>query len=155
MRRGKVISILLAAVLIFCSTAGVFAASNSYKDVSKKSVGKNAYGAITYIKAHNGYKHVVKGSKFNPTKKMTRREFLMILGNLYGYDKVPVTITDIRYANSAVTEKYACNKMVALAKKGFGMDIIWNGGKKKLSRALASQYIKSLVDFDKAFEPKK
>lgn len=154
MRKNKVIPIFLSVILILCSTVGVFAAS-PYKDVTKKSVGKNAYSAVTYIKAHHGYKHVVKGSKFNPNKKMTRREFLMVLGNLYGYRKVPVSLNDIRYANSAVTEAYACKKMVGLAKKGFGMTITWNGGKKKLSRALASQYVKSLIDFDKAFVPKK
>ena len=154
MSRSKLISVFLAVVLVLCSTVGVFAAS-PYKDVTKKSVGKNAYTAVTYIKAHHGYNHVIKGSKFKPNKKMTRRDFLMVLGNLYGYSKVPVSLKDIRYANSAVTEAYACEKMVALAEKGFGMSITWDGGKKKLSRALASQYIKSLIDFDEAFVPKK
>ena len=55
--------------MIFVVPVSALAASNPYSDVSKKSVGKDAYNAITYVKAHKGYIDVVSGKKFRPNKK--------------------------------------------------------------------------------------
>ena len=153
--RKKILSVFLITMLLTMLSMTAFAASNPYKDVTKKSVGKNAYNAIVYVKAHKGYVDVISGKKFQPRKKITRREFLTMLGNFYGDEKVPVTMEDVRKANKTITAKWACNKMVKLAKNGFGMDITWTGDKTVLTRALASQYLKVFADFDPAFKPRK
>lgn len=151
-RKTFFVSLVLMLAMVF-TPLNAFAGSNPYKDVTQKKVGVNAYAAISYLKAHHGYVDVISGKKFKPYKKMTRREFLTVLGNLYGDEYVPVNMADVRRGNSVVTESYACGKMVQLAKQRFGMTITWKGGEKKLTRALASQYVKSFVDFDKAFKP--
>lgn len=155
-KRKRFITVLMIAVMMLTIfPANAFAASNPYKDVSKKSVGKNAYNAIVYVKSHKGYTDVISGKKFYPRKKITRREFLVMLANFYGDDKVPVTMEDIRKANKSITAKWACNKMVKIAKDGFGVSITWSGDSTTLTRALASQYLKIFADFDPAFKPRK
>ena len=153
-RKVRIIAIIMAMVMVLAVPMNVFAASKPYKDVSVSSVGKEGYNAICYVKRHGGYADVVKGNKFHPNKKMKRWEFLTMLSNFYGDDAVPVSMSDIRHANKAITEKYACKKMVAVAKKAFGMTITWKGGSKKLSRTLASQYLKVFAQFDPAFRPR-
>lgn len=148
-------AILLAMLMVFAIPVSAFASSNPYSDVTKKSVGKDAYKAITYVKTHKGYVDVISGKKFYPKKKITRREFLTMLGNFYGDEKVPVSMTDVRKGNKSITAKWACKKMVEVAEYGFGMTITWEGGNQTLTRALASQYLKVFSDFDPAFKPKK
>lgn len=141
--------------------------SNPYPDVTIKSVGKNWWKSIKFVKAKGGYKGVIKGTyykkvkgglykkvvgKFQPYKKITKREFLVVLGNLYGA-KVPVTYSDVKNANSIVTGKYACNKLVALGKK-LGIKITWKGKNVQLTRGGAADYISVFAHFDKAFMPK-
>ena len=148
------VTLLLVVALL---PLNVFAASsNPYSDVTKKSVGKSAYTAIKYVKKHQGYAGFVSGKKFYPKKAITRRQFIIMLKNFYGADKVPVTVGDVVSANAKATPKWATAKMVAVAKKGYGMNIKWdNKSKKAMSRALASQYLKIFADFDPAFKPRK
>ena len=96
MKKKRIVAVLIAALMVFVIPSAAFAASNPYSDVTKKSVGKDAYNAITYIKAHKGYVHVISGKKFSPKKKITRKEFLIMLGNFYGDSRVPVTMSDVR-----------------------------------------------------------
>lgn len=154
--RRNIVRILAIALMVALLPINVFAASSKpYKDVTKKAVGKDAYTAITYIKNHKGYVGFVKGNKFNPSKTITRRQFIIMLKNFYGADKVPVGIGDVINANVKVTPKWATAKMVGVAKK-FGMDITWNNNStKKMSRALASQYLYVFASFDSAFKPRR
>ena len=155
--KKRLIKVLVVALMVALLPLNVFAASsgNPYKDVTKKSVGKDAYTAIKYVKSHKGYVGFIKGKKFYPKKIITRRQFIIMLKNFYGSDKVPVGIGDVIYANSKATPKWATAKMVGVAKK-FGMDITWDdNSKKKMSRALASQYLYVFSHFDEAFKPLK
>ena len=136
---------------------GVSAKSFPYRDVTKKNVGKGAYKAITYVYKHKGYSGIVakKAKKFNPRKKVTRKEYLTMLTNFYGENKVPITMADVRNGNKVATAKWACNKMVGVAKKGYGMTITWKGNNQTLTRALASQYLYVFSQFDPAFRPRR
>ena len=139
---------MVTVVLVTAFSVNAFAAS-SYKDVTKKKVGNTAYTAITYLEKHQGYKNVISGNKFQPDKKITRREFLLVLRNLYGSKVVTVTNNDLKNMNKTVTAKYACDKMVAVAKNA-GVKIKWEGSSKTiLTRASASTYIKIFIDFSK------
>ena len=154
--KKRILAVLMTAIMLVALPLNVFAASgNPYKDVKKSTVGKDAYKAIVYVKAHGGYKDVISGKKFYPKKKITRREFLTMLGNFYGDDKIPVTMADVRNGNKTITASWACAKMVKVAEYGFGMDITWTGNKTKLTRALASQYLQVFANFDSAFKPRK
>ena len=77
-----------------------------------------------------------------------------MLNNFYGSKNVPVTISDVLKANKTITAKWACNKMVAVAKK-MGITITWKGNSKVLTRALASQYLYVFAHYDSAFKPRK
>lgn len=154
----KIIRVFVVAmIMIMIFPMGVSAKSLPYKDVSKKKVGKSAYQAITFVYQHKGYNGVVskKGKKFKPYRKITRREFLVMLANFYGDDKVPVDTSDILRMNKKATAKWACQKMVGVAKKGYGMNITWNGNNQVLTRALASQYLYVFSNFDPAFRPRR
>lgn len=153
MKPKRILAILIAMLIVITIPVSVFAASNPYSDVTKKSVGKDAYNAIVYVKAHKGYTDVVSGKKFHPKQKITRREFLTMLGNFYGDDKIPVSMTDVRKGNKTITAKWACDKMCQVAEYGFGMSIQWEGNNKTLTRASASQYLRVFSEFDTAFRP--
>lgn len=151
----KLVILMVAFAMIFASSASVFAVSGKpYKDVSKKSVGTDAYKAIKYLKSKGGYHDagLVKKGKFHPHKKITRKQCIKVLINLYGKDNVPIKDGD--RTKKTATARWLCHKMVQIAEEGFGMKIEWEESSKKLSRALASQYIKSFIDFDSAFVPK-
>ena len=151
----RIISIALMVALML--PMSVSAKSLPYKDCGKKKVGKNARQAITYVYKHKGYSGIVsrKAKRLKPFKKITRREFLMMLSNFYGDDKVPVDTSDILKMNKKATAKWACQKMVGVAKKGYGMTITWEGNNQVLTRALACQYLKIFADFDPAFKPRR
>ena len=154
--KKRFIKVLVIAIVVALLPLNVFAASSRpYKDVTKKSVGKDAYTAIKYVKGHKGYVGLIKGKKFNPSKAITRREYVIMLRNFYGTNRVPVDIGDVIGANVKATPKWATAKMVGVAKK-YGMDITWNNNSsKKMSRALASQYLYVFATFDSAFKPRK
>ena len=50
--KKRFLAILMVAILLIVMPMSVFAASNPYKDVKKSTVGKDAYNAIVYVKAH-------------------------------------------------------------------------------------------------------
>ena len=155
--KKRLIKVFVITLVVALLPLNVFAASsgNPYKDVTKKAVGKDAFTAIKYVKTHKGYVGFIKSKKFYPTKMITRRQFIIMLKNFYGADKVPVGIGDVIHANAKATPKWATAKMVGVAKK-FGMDITWNeNSKKKMSRSLATQYLYVFSHFDKAFAPLK
>ena len=78
-----------------------------------------------------------------------------MLANFYGDEKVPIDASDMLRMNKKATAKWACQKMVGVAKKGYGMTITWNGDKQVLTRALASQYLYVFAHFDSAFTPRR
>ena len=146
----------MAAELPSKANAGMTAGKSAdpYTDVTLKKVDKDTYNAVKFLKSHKAFKNVISGSKFYPNKKITRRQFLLVLQNLYG-NKVPVTYTDLKNMNKSITAKYACDKMVAIAKK-CGVKITWNGSKSViLTRGGAAVYIKIFVDFTKSWLPLK
>ena len=146
--------VLFLLTLMMCMGSVTFAKSKSpYKDVTRKKVDAQSYDAIVYIKNCDGWRGLVKKGKFYPNKAITRREFLVVLHNLYG-DKVPYTMDDIRNANAKITSKYACDRMVALSKV-LGYSIRWDGNKTKLKRKDVARYVKIFATFNKAFTPQK
>lgn len=155
----KFVTVILAAIMILTMTGSAHASaasSNPYPDVTKKAVGADAYKAIKALKGYGAFKSdfPLKKGKFQPTKKVTRGEFLAMLGNLYGDDKVPVDMTDVRKAGSTATAKWACKKMVQLADR-LDVKLTWSGDSAKMSRALASRYVYILCTFSKELKPRK
>ena len=144
----RILVLLISVVMVLGMTSTVFAAAG-YKDVNKKTIDAKSIESIKKVKKAGGFKGVFEGKKFRPNKKMTRRQYLMVLDNLYP-GKVTVTMGDIKKANKPVTENYVTSKMVKVA-ENFGMTISWKGGKKKLSRASVANYIVSFAEFDSAF----
>ena len=139
--RLLMVVILVLALLVPVNS---FGASRPYKDVTKDKVGDDALEAIIYVKQHWGYIDLVNnGAKFKPFKKMTRREFCVMLGNFYGDDKIPISMRgDVRKGNKIATERYVCHKMAKLARKLGAKDYKWNPStNRKLTRAFASQYL--------------
>ena len=141
--------------------------ANPYPDVTIKKVGKYAWNSIKFVKAHGGYKGVIRGTyykkvkgglykkvkgKFQPNKKVTYKEFLAVLANLYGESKVPVSYTDVKNANKTITAKYACNKMVKVA-KNLGVNITWKAKKTSLNRASAANYLYVFATYNSKLMP--
>lgn len=144
----RFLAVLLVVVLVLGNVTAVSAAAG-YKDVNRKTIDKHSIQSIKKIKRAGGFKGVFRGKKFHPNKKMTRRQYLMVLDNLYP-GKVTVTMNDLKKANKPVTKTYVTRKMIGVA-KNYGMTITWKGGKKKLSRASVANYIISFAEFDPAF----
>ncbi|MBQ3452803.1 S-layer homology domain-containing protein [Candidatus Saccharibacteria bacterium] len=172
MRNPKVRVLLIMAmvVMLLATPLGVFAASGDpYQDVTKMSVDRDAYKAISYVKKHHGYKKVVTGKDFYPDQTITRAEFLAMLGNFYGKKNIRVTLNDVLYANKGITEKYAVNKLVNLANRHFKVRFGWMYGScsgmtfgqtvstkpPKITRAEASSILYSFAKMNKKFRPKK
>lgn len=152
MSKKKGLFLLFIMIMVMLAPTTVFA-KNPYKDVTKKKVDKESYKAIVYLKEHGGWNGIAKKGKLSPNKYVTRRDYLIILHNLYG-DKVTATMADLRAANQKVTSKFACDRMVLLAKK-LNYPIKWNGNKSKLRRKDVARYIYIFATFNKALTPKK
>ena len=109
---------------------------------------------ISYINSFGAFRTVFPGKKFRPTKKITRREFVIILRNLYGATYAPTTYEDLAGANKKITAKFACDRMVAISAK-LDYKIKWNGKKGyKLSRADAAEYIYIFCTFSDELKPR-
>lgn len=119
-----------------------------YKDVTKKKVGIKNFNAVKYLKAHGAFSGVVKGKRFYPNKRITKKQYLRILRNCYG-NAAP---KDAK-ASGYVTEKYALTKLVQVA-KNLGIRIRWKGRANRLTRVEAARYIKIFIDFDPVFKRK-
>ncbi len=152
----KIVAFVVVGVIATMMATTVFAAGGKppYKDVTVQSVGKDAFKAITYVKAHHGLDDVIQGKKMKPNKKIERIDFILILVNFYGIKNVPITETDIRKAHKPITADWACSKMVKVAEK-LGMSITWTANKTKLTNASACQYVKVFADFSKLFKPRR
>ena len=144
--------VLMLILLTTFSTITFAGSKNPYKDVTKKKVDSQSFTAISYIKRFDGWRGIAKKGRLYPNKTMTRREFLIVLHNLYG-DKVTVTMADLRGASDKITSKFACDRMVALAKV-LKYPIKWTGTKAKLKRKDAARYIYTFATFNSAFKPK-
>lgn len=121
--------------------------SKSYKvyaDVIEKKVGDEVYEAIKDLKAHGAFRGVVKGKKFYPNRKITRREYSRVLRNLYG------RYAPVSNSGAKATEKWARAQLVRMSEK-MGMKIKWNGRNRKITRAEAAKFIKIFADYDTAF----
>ena len=151
----KIVTFIVVAVIASLMTTTAFAASNPYTDVSKASVGKKAFQAISYLKQHHVYDDLFVGKKFKPYKKITRGEFIVMLVNAYGIENVPISEKDLKKWNKQIRAEYACDKLVRVAKK-LGMSITWVGDNTILTRASASQYLKVFIDFcPQLFKPRR
>ena len=153
MTKKKQVFMLLFVVMLLAMPMTVFAAKGPYKDVTRKKVDAQSIKAISYVKSFDGWRGIVKKGKLHPNKAITRREFLIVLHNLYG-DKVTATMADLRSANSKITSKFACDRMVALSKV-LKYPIRWEGTKARLKRKDAARYIYIFATFNKALAPKK
>ena len=152
--KKRIIGFVLMMILVTMFSTIAFAGSkNPYKDVTRKKVDSQSITAISYIKRFDGWKGLIKKGKFYPNKVMTRREFLIVLHNLYG-DKVTVTIADLRGANDKITSKFVCDRMVALARR-LNYPIKWNGTKAKMKRKDVARYIYTFATFNSALKPLK
>ena len=152
MKNRKIFVVVLVLFVLMFSTTAFARSKGPFKDVTRKKVDAQSYDAIVYINNFGGWRGLTKKGKLYPNKAITRREFLMILHNLYG-DKIDISMQDVRYANSKITSKFACDRMVALSKK-LGYPLRWDGNKSKLKRKDAARYIKIFATFNKALTPK-
>ena len=152
-KRSFVVFFLLLMMAFMPMTASAKGAKSPYKDVTRKRVDAQSIDAISYIKSYDGWRGLIRKGRFYPNRYMTRREFLIVLHNLYG-DRITATMDDVRHANDKVTSKFACDRMVALS-KALGSPIRWNGTKDKLRRKDVARYIKIFAVFKPAFTPKR
>lgn len=106
-----------------------------YKDITVKKVGKRYYSAVKKIKNAGGFNGVFTSKYFGPRKKITQRQYLAILRNLYGKDA-----PQERGSKAIVTEQYARNKLLQVASNR-GLDLKWPGKKFKITRLEAVKYI--------------
>lgn len=145
-------------------------ATNPYPDVTIKKVGKYTWNSVKFVKAHGGYKGIIRGTyyqkvkvgghtlykkvkgKFQPNKRVTYKEFLAVLANLYGEKKVPVSYADVKNANKTITAKYACNKMVKVA-KNLGVSITWKAKNTSLNRGNAANYLYVFATYNPKLMP--
>ena len=83
-----------------------------------------------------------KGGKFQPTCTITRKQFGMILNNLYG-DRINLKITN---SSAGATQKFVTSTLTEVTKQ-LGYKVTWNGGapKAKVSRANASHYLRQMI----------
>ena len=154
MKKVTRIIMLLAVLTFMLMPATAFAKSNNpYKDVTHKTVDATSYDAIVYIKQHHGWSGIARKGRLHPNRTITRRQFLMILHNLYG-DKVTAGIWDVRAANSKITINWACQRMVELA-KALGLTITWNGANTVMKIKDAARYIRIFATYNPAFTPKR
>jgi len=134
------------------TTAAKTKVTNPYVDVvSGKTVDKTGYNAIKWVKTHKGYVNVITGNRFYPNKLFTQKQYTQILRNLYG-NKVAVS-----KSTKAVTAKYACDQLTAVAKNVFGVKIKWKSGNgsAKLTRTGCSNYVKTFGTYSNGlFKPK-
>ena len=151
----KILSLLLVVIVVLTmAPAQVLAASNPYKDVTKRSVDEGSYTAIVYVKRHHGWSGgIIKKKRFFPNKYMTRQEFMLALYNLYG-EKVPATVSDVIYANTVVTSAFVCSKCVALSSV-LKYPIKWSGNGMKMKRKDVARYLKIFATYNSAFKPRK
>lgn len=165
----RLLSILVMAVMLLMIPASTFAASSPYRDVTRETVEGSAYKAISYVKKHQGYKNVIRGKEFHPDQKITRAEFLQILGNFYGKKNIRVNLNDVIKGQNGITEKYVINRLVKLATGHFKVAFGWAygsgygygpGGQSKpktpkLTRAEAAELLYAFAKCDKKFRPRK
>lgn len=151
-KKKTVILLMMVLVIVLAMPMQAYAASNPYRDVTRKTVDSDSYNAIVYVKKHGGFSGIAS-RRFRPSKKITRREFIMILHNLYG-DKVTCTMSDLRNANGQITSSFACNRMVELSKK-LGYPIKWSGNSSTLRRMDAARYVRIFATFNRRFAPRK
>lgn len=149
----KIVRVLVLVLVIALIPINAFAkSSRPYKDVTKKKVGKVNYTAIVNLKKAHAYKgaFTIKKGKFKPFKKVTRKQFMRMLTNLYGKRAVPVNDGD--KSKKIATVGWAKDKMIEVAVKGYGITgANWpDDGQSglKLERYLASGY---LWNFEKFF----
>ena len=153
--------LMLVAVLLICNfTVSVNAYSvkkstaKPYTDVTRKKVDAKTLEAVTYLKKHGAFKDVVKGKKFYPNKVITRQEFILILGNLYGDDKVPVTAEDVRFKKTSTNVEG--HRLIKLT-RALGNPVSWPVSRHtpRFTRALAAKMIYDFTQLDQHFLPRR
>ena len=124
-----------------------------YSDVTVKKVGRETYDAVNYLKTYGAFRGIVKGKKFYPNKVVTRKEFILMLANLYGDDVVPVTAKDFRYTKTSTNVEG--HRLIRLT-KNLGNPVSWPVSKTtpRFTRALAARMIYQFIQLDKAFLPR-
>ena len=142
----------MVAIIIMATPTLAAGVKNPYKDVTPKSVGKEAYRAVIYVK-NRGCLEGVFGKKMHPYDNVGRINFLLMLSNATGdIKKVPITISDLKKANRPITAKWAVKKMVAVAKK-YGVKIKWAAPNTILTNVGACQYLAEFLKFCSFIKP--
>lgn len=148
-----VVLLLILAMVLGCAGTVVAASkkttkkttkkvTTTFKDVTKKT---QYYKDIEYLYSKGAYSGIVKkGSKFKPTTKITQKEFIKTLKNLYGSRislKAPKKV-----ASTMLTQKYATDTLRTVSKQ-LGKDVWWTGGtpKGKVTRAKAAFYTHTMI----------
>ena len=155
MKKALMVLLAMFTVCVFAGPGRVEAATTrySYKDLTKKTVTASEKKSINYINNYGGFRNVFPGKKFQPTKKITRREFVIILRNLYGATYAPTYYEDLLNANHKISASFACGRMVEVSKK-IGYTIKWKAGTGTLTRADAAEYIYIFATFSDKLKPK-
>lgn len=146
--------VLLVVLAFALMPMTAFAKSrNPYKDVNRRTVDAKSLNAIIFVEYYDGWRGIAKGRRLHPNRNITRRQFLVALHNMWK-EKVKADILDVRNANSNISFDWGCQRMVILG-KALGLDITWNGPKKKMKIKDAARYIKIFATFDARFAPHK
>ena len=154
--------LLLTTALVLVLTLGFIAtplqayAGVTYEDSSSSSSKKKSERYFSDVKKSTAYRKDIEwlaqrgafksiakqGKKFKPTAVITRRQFGIILNNLYG-DRITLTI---KSPNSKVTQKFASETLSKVSEQ-LGCHVDWNGGapKAKVTRGTAAFLIRSMV----------
>ena len=146
----KFFVVLLTLAMVLGCAGTVVAASKkttkkvttTFKDVTKKT---QYHEDIEYLYSKGAYSGIVKkGSKFKPTTKITQKEFIKTLKNLYG-SRISLKAPK-KAASTKLTQKYATDTLRAVSKQ-LGKDVWWDGGtpKAKVARAKAAYYIHTMI----------
>ena len=144
--------LMVGSVPVQCSALSKKVTKAPYTDVTVKKVGADTYEAVQYLKQHGAFKGVITGKKFYPNKVITRQEFIIILGNIYGDDKIPVTAKDIRYKNTSTNVEG--HRLIQLT-SNLGQPMAWPVSRTtpRFTRALAAKMIYNFTQLDPAFAP--
>lgn len=162
MKKLNKVFVLLTVVFVVMLVPMVALAKTSrpYKDVTKKTVGTDAYNAIVFVKKYGGWKGIAKNGQLKPNKYVTRKEVLRVLSNLYGINRVPTDMNDVLHPKAKMTSRQVVQKLTALSdvlKCHVTYPSTWKGCNNKITRAGLATHIRAfaLCDSKSRLMPKK
>ncbi len=115
-RAKKLVAIMVGLALVIIMAVPTLAAA-PFKDVTKKTFGKNIITSVSFVKKYGGYDGLVKGKKLHPKQLETYGYALKKLCNLYGKKCVLEEKDKKLKKNKPITEKWLRKKLEHIAKE--------------------------------------